>query len=289
MAKITRFRAYQLGSKGSSFSYSVDNHFTLIEARYNDTNKPSIKFELDLIGSQYIDCLHITSWDDDHCNYSELSNILSKLLPTVIEYPGYKPHTENGTNSLRLIKSYVAGRSFASSIEISPQFLSGLDSAEQLKYNNVLYNPRVIEDNSNNNSVVQLFRMGRFTVLSLGDCEDAGIAERIMNCRIASSEVDVMIMAHHGADNGFTTKEFIQKIKPRIAICSSDYQNQYDHPKQSIRNLIYQEDIALYTTKTGDVVVYCNIGDDVHVANLISNSEVVNSTKRFKSKLKVQD
>lgn len=66
MSKNTRFRAYQLGSKGSSFSYSVDNHFTLIEARYNDINKKSIQFELKKIGVQYIDCLHITSWDD-HC------------------------------------------------------------------------------------------------------------------------------------------------------------------------------------------------------------------------------
>ena len=29
----TRFRAYQLGNAGSSFSYYADGHFTLIEAR----------------------------------------------------------------------------------------------------------------------------------------------------------------------------------------------------------------------------------------------------------------
>ena len=39
MKHYTRFRAYQLPNKGSSFSLSVDNHFTLIEARYNETKE----------------------------------------------------------------------------------------------------------------------------------------------------------------------------------------------------------------------------------------------------------
>ena len=34
----TRFRAYQLKTAGSSMSISVNNYFTLIEARYNDDN-----------------------------------------------------------------------------------------------------------------------------------------------------------------------------------------------------------------------------------------------------------
>lgn len=39
MKHYTRFRAYQLPNKGSSFSLNVDNHFTLIEARYNETKE----------------------------------------------------------------------------------------------------------------------------------------------------------------------------------------------------------------------------------------------------------
>lgn len=42
----TRFRAYQLGNAGSSFSYSVDNHLTLIEARLNEVNGPNILKEM---------------------------------------------------------------------------------------------------------------------------------------------------------------------------------------------------------------------------------------------------
>ncbi|GAB3382102.1 hypothetical protein GCM10027514_21940 [Azotobacter armeniacus] len=41
-SKITRFRAYQLESAGSSFSYFNGTTFTLLEARYNEVNEESI-------------------------------------------------------------------------------------------------------------------------------------------------------------------------------------------------------------------------------------------------------
>jgi len=289
MSKITRFRAYQLGSKGSSFSYSVDNHFTLIEARYNEINKPSILFEMEKSGVRSINTLHVTSWDDDHCKYDELNAILSELVPTVVEHPGYEPHTDNGIKCLRLIKDFVRNNDFALSVDYSPERINNLTTAEKGKYNNVIYNPIEIVDNVNNNSLVQLFRAGRFTVLSLGDCEDKKIADRIINCGIATTEVDIILMAHHGADNGFTTKNFLENINPKIAICSSDYNNQFDHPRLEIRDLLYQQSINLYTTKTGDVVVFCNEGNIVHVANLKSNSEDISSRKTFMAKLKVPD
>lgn len=48
MKHYTRFRAYQLGEKGASFSLSVDQYFVLVEARYNEVNKQHIKYEMRL-------------------------------------------------------------------------------------------------------------------------------------------------------------------------------------------------------------------------------------------------
>ena len=39
MKHYTKFRAYPLPNKGSSFSLSVVNHFTIIEARYKETKE----------------------------------------------------------------------------------------------------------------------------------------------------------------------------------------------------------------------------------------------------------
>ena len=74
--------------------------------------------------------------------------------------------------------------------------------------------------------------------------KSSNISTRLSRCRILARETDVMILAHHGADNGFTTKSFLRHLEPRLAICSSDYANQYDHPKQEIRDLLYEEKLG---------------------------------------------
>jgi competence protein ComEC len=88
---VTRFRAYRLGCAGSSFSYFAHGRFTLIEARLNETNVKSVRAEMDSCAVETIQCLHITSWDSDHCSLSELPVLLRTLRPTNIECPGYVP------------------------------------------------------------------------------------------------------------------------------------------------------------------------------------------------------
>jgi competence protein ComEC len=90
---MTRFRAYQLGNAGSSFSYFNGTKFTLLEARYNDVNEQNIRQELEICQTSGIHTLHITSWDLDHCSPSQLEKILLNYSPQKIEYPGYSPHS----------------------------------------------------------------------------------------------------------------------------------------------------------------------------------------------------
>lgn len=278
--KKTRFRAYQLGDKGSSFSYSVDGNFTLIEARLNQTNAPSICDEMDIIGANNIDTLHITSWDKDHCSDTELPIILKYLKPNIIHYPGYEPDTDCGRKCKNMIEVYCREQ-HKYSIEFTPNYINGLDAGERLQYSTIIYNPIDDEGNHNENSIAALFRAGRFTVLSLGDCESEHIAKRIQTCSIAAKETDILILAHHGADNGFTTDEFIKAIKPSIAICSSNYDNQYEHPREEVRQILYQNEVRLFTTKTGDVIVECNEDNKVYVKNLVSDNTKINSSYTF--------
>lgn len=286
--KKTRFRAYQLGEKGSSFSYSVDEHFTLIEGRYNEVNKANVLYEMDCAGATRVSCLHITSWDEDHCKEAELRSILSELRPLLIEYPGYEPDSDSG-KACKMMIQYYCFRNAISSKAITPDYINGLTAGKKGQYNDILYNPTGVHTSHNDNSIVKLFRQGRFTLLSLGDCESSEIAQTIEGCSIASTEVDVMILAHHGADNGFTTEKFVNKINPNVAICSSNYDNQFEHPRQEVRNILYNHEptIPLYTTKTGDVVITCNEDNVVHVYNLISNNTKISSLMTFSPKLTV--
>ncbi len=290
---FTRFRAYHLGSPGSSFSYFADGHFTMIEGRLTDESRAQVEFEMfDRCKIEAADVVHITSWDADHCNKNELPELLNLIRPQRIECPGYDPHKEygHGEECLEIIAEYRGRRRNTDRVpvieHITPKYIGGLEPASAKAFRNALYNPFHISENANDNSTVKLFRRGSFNVLSLGDVESPIIGARLRRSSILCSETDVMILAHHGADNGFTTKKFLTHIEPNVAVCSSDYDNQYDHPREEIKELLHEQGIWLKTTKTGDVIVR-SIGDHTgayEVINLIEKSAKVSSRRSFFSK-----
>lgn len=286
----TRFRAYQLGQAGSSFSYFADGHFTLIEAVNTDINRPRLLDELKICGKATIDTLHITSWDQDHCSESGLDWVLENLAPSKVEYPGYAPHTECGKACLSAIKAYekrwVTKGYSVKTQAIDPPYIASLESAAQLGYRDIFYHPRQVQDSANNNSTIKFFRRGAFNVLSLGDVEDQNIAAMLRRCKTLCREVDVIILAHHGAENGFTTKKFLEELSPSVAICSSNYDNEYDHPRDEIRKLLYEQGIRLFTTKTGDVIIESTGTHraNYRATNLCSDSTKVSSAYDYKAR-----
>lgn len=286
----TRFRGYQLGEAGSSFSYFADGHFTLLEAMVTDLSRPQVRFELAICGKQSVDTLHITSWDLDHCKPSSLEWILAHLFPSKVEYPGYEPHTDSGRECLRMIGAYRRNRAARGETitvqAIDPPYIASLETAQSLGYRDIFYHPRQLHENANDNSSIKFFRRGSFNVLSLGDVMAPEIAAMLRRCKTLCREVDVMILAHHGADNGFTTKRLLETLKPRVAICSSDYDNRFEHPREEIRALLHEQDIRLFTTKTGDVIIE-SVGShaaDYQVTNLISDSTRVSSAVRNRAR-----
>jgi competence protein ComEC len=77
----TRFRAYHLGTSGSSFSYFAGGHFTMIEGTLTAGSRPQVEREMENCGIDVANVLHITSWDSDHCNKYELEGLLNLLRP----------------------------------------------------------------------------------------------------------------------------------------------------------------------------------------------------------------
>ena len=97
----TRFRAYQLGTPGSSFSYFAGGHFTVLEGRLTEKSESSLAEEMLECGVDVASTLHITSWDQDHCSSTELPDLLALIRPAKIECPGYVPHTTMANSAWR--------------------------------------------------------------------------------------------------------------------------------------------------------------------------------------------
>lgn len=288
-SRPTRFRAYQLETAGSSFSYFDGERFTLIEGRYTELSATSLHEEMRRCGVTRVHTLHITSWDKDHCNPGELSEILDRFKPVKVEYPGYPPGTDSAKECLSILLTYKKLQSHRKRIivSITPDYISSLRTARDFSYNDILYHPKRIDLGcSNDNSTIKQLRSGSFNVLSLGDVESEHIAAGLRRLRTIRREVDVLILAHHGADNGFTTSAFLKHVKPTIAIASSNYGNQHDHPRPAIRTLLQRHDIQLFTTKKGDILIESIDGHRgaYRVSNFIGNSTKVSDVCQSRAK-----
>ncbi|HXB41907.1 MAG TPA: hypothetical protein VNZ49_15300 [Bacteroidia bacterium] len=284
----TKFRAFQLDTPGSLFSFYKPDTYTLIEARIPKGGIEVLRRDIKAHGKDHIEVLHITSWDEDHCNYEDLIQILNNFRPAKIEIPHYTPDTETGLLCHKNIIGYhEIHKHYIPTVQIvSPQYIDTLPNASAKGLTDVVYKSKMDTTKKNDMSSIRLFRSAGCNVLSLGDCECSTIADSLtFTGSFVSTEVDVLILPHHGADNGFITAEFLDKVKPKIAICSSNYDNQYEHPKEEIKKLLHEKEIRLYTTKTGDVFVVHKKGEAISsVYNLISDNEKINSTYTFSPK-----
>lgn len=255
----TKFRAFQLGCEGSLFSFykGSDNVYTLIEARIPKDGIKVLQDDLAFHGKTRLDSLHITSWDKDHCNYDDLVQIMNHLRPTNIDVPGYEPTTDTGKLCKALIKGYdnIHQPDRPNIRVVDRNYLLQLTTAAPLGLNDVAYHSKYDTENCNDKSLIRLFRSNGFNVLSLGDMECKDHAAELIKCSFVQKEVDVLMLPHHGAHNGYVTPDFLKAIKPRIAICTSNWGNQYGHPKPEVQQMLRDAGVPLFTTKAGDVVI----------------------------------
>jgi competence protein ComEC len=283
-----KFRAFQLDTNGSLFSFYKDNHYCLIEAKTPKGGIDVLLEDLRFHGKTRIDTLHITSWDIDHCDYASIIPILNKLRPDHIELPSYEPTSDEG----QLCKSTILGydlvhEKYKPNVKVlSKEYISSLSQASSRQANNVVYHSSYDSEKKNDMSLIKLFRSNGFNVLSLGDCESQHISNTLLATGdIIRTEVDILILPHHGADNGFITGTFLDAIKPHLAVCSSNHGNQYDHPNQAIRSLLSSRSIPLFTTKRGDVLAYHRKAQtQTRAVNLIANNEEKSSQVSFTPK-----
>jgi len=289
---VSYFRAFQLDSKGSLFAFWKNNTYTLIEARLPKDGIDVLATDISQFDKEKIDILHITSWDVDHCNIDDLTQILNHFRPDRIEVPSYEPDTDTGKSCKRLITKYdyIHQKSVYNVTTYDKTTIDNLPSAQAWETTDVVYHSQYDVENHNDMSQIRFFRSAGFNVLSLGDCESEEITEYLMNsAHFIKNEVDILILPHHGSDHSMITGEFLDFCKPTLAVCSSNYDNQHDHPHQPVRNLLNNKGIKLMTTKRGDVIVNQNYTNQQVVAhNLISNNQAVEESFIITVKIKFQ-
>ena len=97
----------------------------------------------------------------------------------------------------------------------------------------------------NANSIVLRLDYGDFSMLLPGDAEEQ--TEHRMLTKDLNLKVKILKVAHHGSKYA-TAQDFIDRVKPEVAIISSGEWNRYGHPAQVVLDRLRAANTKLYRT-----------------------------------------
>ena len=97
----------------------------------------------------------------------------------------------------------------------------------------------------NANSIVLRLDYGEFSMLLMGDAE-AQTEQRMLGKDI-DLKAKVLKVAHHGSKYA-TSQDFINRVKPEVAIISDGAWNRYGHPAQGVLDRLKSAEAKVYRT-----------------------------------------
>ena len=113
--------------------------------------------------------------------------------------------------------------------------------------------------NLNNASIVLKIEYGETSFLFMGDAEKAELEE--LDGDISAK---VLKVGHHGSYTS-TTKDFLERVKPEIAVISCGKGNDYGHPNKSVLKLLKNSGCEIYRTDKQKTITVTGDGEALSV------------------------
>ena len=200
-------------------------------------------------GYKKIDLMFVSHFDQDHIG--GLFKILEELKVEKVCISKQEEDSENYQKFLNIVK------------EKNIQVLV-VKKGDKIVLDNNLYfdilwpNDKQIEENKlNNNAIVMKLNYNNFSTLFTGDIEkpaEEKILEIYKNSKILES--DILKVAHHGSKTS-TTDEFLNKVKPKIALIGVGKDNMFGHPSNTTIEKLEKMDIKIYRTDLNAEISIC--------------------------------
>lgn len=201
-----------------------------------------------------IDYFILTHCDEDHIGgaYKVLDELKIGTL--------YMPSKENDTQTYeRLLKAIERNN-----ININ----TNLKASKEMQYTIGNANWKILsvdaKNNLNDSSIVIELDYGNTKYLFMGD------ATTRVEEMVEWNEVDVLKVAHHGS-NSSTSRQFLEKVKPKYAIISVGRDNSHNFPDIDILERLKSNNIKIYRTDESNTIWLTSDGTEINIEPLKYN------------------
>ena len=195
-----------------------------------------------------IDYIIISHFDSDHCN--GLIDIIQSLRVKnimIAKQAYFSDEYVNIANIINLRKLNVTFAKQGDSFNIS----------KDVKLD-ILYPPQELEyKDLNNNSIMAKLTYNSFSILFTGDVEqsEANVLNSYSEKVLRST---ILKIAHHGSKTS-SSKEFLEAVKPKIALIGVGENNKFGHPTPEVLQRLNDINCKIYRTdKMGEIKIYVN-------------------------------
>ena len=195
---------------------------------------------LKYMGIRRIERIFLTHPDADHMNGLEelLEMIQNRELDMAVGGLVVPDWLQNQTDGVRLLKQATQMQ-----IPVTYAVRGQTYTLGKIRFHILHPGGKTYDTDSNAGSLTFRMQTDTFSMLFTGDLEGGGETEV---CR-EQVESDVLKVAHHGSKHA-SSKEFLDRVKPKLALISSGKGNRYGHPAEETVQRLEDTGCFLYTT-----------------------------------------
>ncbi|MDU5111535.1 MAG: ComEC/Rec2 family competence protein [Clostridium sp.] len=234
--------------QGDSILIQVNNKVMLIDSGAKSEKERLVEY-LDTLNLQTIDYVIATHPHEDHIG--NMAYIINKYK--IKEF--YAPKASSNTSAFENMIESLSRKNLKINIlkaDINSINLGNNTKVEVLTPNLTHY------ENLNNYSPIIKVTYGEVSFLFTGDAEGA-LEEEVIN-KSYNLKSDILKVSHHGSSTS-TSKEFLNKVDPNIAIISVGEDNTYGHPTKETLNIL--SNIKVYRTDINGTIIISSNGESI--------------------------
>lgn len=227
--------------QGDSILITNNNKTMLIDASTNEMGSRVVKYLNDL-GIKKIDYLVGTHPHEDHIG--GLDNVIKNFDIGTI----YMPNVVATTKTFEEVIDAISAKKLkVTSPKTGDKFTVGNAECEVMSIRND-------KDDYNNCSIVIKMDFNNVSYLFTGDAEESVESSRKW------PHIDVLKVGHHGS-NTSSSKDFLEQIKPEVALISVGQGNTYGHPTQATLKRLSNIGAKIYRTDENGTILLIEKGE----------------------------